>query len=121
MVSDKCFMFVAISLFNIVGFKCIIELFLKACSMASDEQMFYLCRYINHARHHPNLRLMHPVMIGEKLRIGFVALRSIRQDEELFFNYCIKDKDLEWLKTDAKRIASTMQDGTCKVLLFAPY
>jgi len=62
---------------------------------------------------------MHPAMVGEKLRIGFVANKSIQKGEELFFNYCIKDKDLEWLKTDAKKIASTIQDGAYKILLFA--
>jgi len=87
-------------------------------SIALDKQIFKLIRYINHAHHHPNLLLMKPVMI-EKLRIGFVAKRTIQQEEELFFNYYIKDKDIEWLDADAKKIATTLQDGIYKALLHA--
>ena len=77
-----------------------------------------LHRYINHARHNPNLLLKQPVMIGQKLRIGFVAKRTIQREEELFFNYCIKDKEIGWLDADAKKIATTLQDGMYKTSLY---
>jgi len=32
-----------------------------------------------------------------------------------FFNYCVKDKGIEWLKSDAKKIV-TIQDGIYKTL-----
>ncbi|XP_065919567.1 uncharacterized protein [Dysidea avara] len=68
-------------------------------------------RYINHASHHPNLRLMQPVLIGQQLRIGFIALKMIQKGDELFFNYHIKDKDIEWRNADAKKIGTTLQDA----------
>ena len=72
-------------------------------------------RYINHASRHSNLVLMQPVMIGKpphrRLRIGLVAKRHI-EARELFFNYGIwQDKDLPWLKTDAKIIGRTIDNG----------
>ena len=70
-------------------------------------------RYINHASAHYNLVLMKPVMVGdppsERLRIGFVARRYINKGEELFFNYGIKDKQLPWSTTNAKKAATTLQ------------
>ena len=70
-------------------------------------------RYINHARKNCNLTLMPAVMIGEppnsQLKIGFVAKRDIEAGEELFWNYGIKDQDLAWLSTDAKKVMTTIQ------------
>ena len=69
-------------------------------------------RCINHTRRNCNLVLQQPVKIGEPpndhLRIGFVAKRDVKAGEELFFNYGIKDPDLPWLATDAKKIATTL-------------
>ena len=72
-------------------------------------------RYINHARRNPNLLLMQPVMIGKppkrQLRIGLVAKRQIKSGEELFYDYGIKDQQIPWLKSDAKKIATTLDKG----------
>ena len=57
---------------------------------------------------------MQPVLIGQQLRIGFIALKMIQKGDELFFNYHIKDKDIEWRNADAKKIGTTLQDGKCK-------
>ena len=69
-------------------------------------------RYINHASQHCNLTLMPPVMVGEPpnnhLQIGFVAT-SINAGEELFYNYGIKDPEIPWLNTDAKKISTTLK------------
>lgn len=54
---------------------------------------------------------MKPVMIGDKLRIGFVALKAIKKGEELFFDYGIRGEGILWQNTNAKKIATTMQDG----------
>ena len=70
-------------------------------------------RYINHASQNCNLTLMPPVMVGEPpnghLQIGFVATSDIKAGEELFYNYGIKDPELPWLTTNAKKIATTVQ------------
>lgn len=72
-------------------------------------------RYINHARKHPNLLLKQPVMIGkpphQRLRIGLVAKGKINRGEEQFFDYGIRDKDIPWLKADAKLIGTTFHKG----------
>ena len=56
---------------------------------------------------------MKPVMVGdppsERLCIGFVARRYINKGEELFFNYGIKDKQLPWSTTNAKKAATSLQ------------
>ena len=54
---------------------------------------------------------MQPVMIGDKLRIGFVALKAIKKGEELFFDYGIRGKEIQWQNTNAKKIATTLQVG----------
>lgn len=73
-------------------------------------------RYINHARKNCNIALMQPVKIGEppksQLKIGFVALRNIHAGEELFYNYGIRDPDIPWLATDAKKVATTLPQVT---------
>ena len=55
----------------------------------------------------------HFIMVGEslsqRLRIGFVARQSIARGEELFFNYGVKDKNLPWLTTNAKEVATTLK------------
>ena len=72
-------------------------------------------RYINHARRNTNLLLMHPVMIGKppqrRLRVGLVAKCHIKSGEELFYNYGIKDQRIPWLKSDAKKIVTTLDKG----------
>ena len=72
-------------------------------------------RYINHAAKNPNLILKQPLMVGKppnkRLRIGFVAKSAIKKGHELFFDYGIKDKDLPWLTTDAKKVAITLDQG----------
>lgn len=62
-------------------------------------------RYINHACRNTNLLLMKPVMIGGRLRIGFVAKRHIAKGEELFYDYGIRDRDIPWLKSDGRVLA----------------
>lgn len=73
-------------------------------------------RYINHARRNCNLTLMKPVKIGEppnsQLKIGFVAKKNIKAGEELFFNYGIKDPNIEWLSTNAKKMGTSLQELT---------
>ena len=70
-------------------------------------------RCINHTRKNCNLSLMPAVNIGEppksQLKIGFVIKRNIEAGEELFWNYGIKDPDLTWHSTDAKKVATTLQ------------
>ena len=71
-------------------------------------------RYINHAGINTNHQKMPPVMIGSpppkiRLRIGFVAKTHIAKGDELFFNYEVKDQEIEWLKDDAKAIGITLQ------------
>ena len=72
-------------------------------------------RYINHARRHPNLLLMKPVMMGippkRRLRIGLIAKSHFKSGTELFFDYRIKDKDFPWLNSDAKKIGTTIDKG----------
>ena len=69
-------------------------------------------RYINHASVNYNLILMKPVMVGDppsqRLRIGFVARWGIKTGDELFFNYGIRDRELPWLKTNAKKAATKL-------------
>ena len=43
------------------------------------------------------------------LQIGFVATSAIKASEELFHNYGIKNPELLWLNTDAKKISTTLQ------------
>ena len=63
-------------------------------------------RYINHASRNTNLVLMKPVRIGERYRIGFVARYSIQKGDELFYHYGIRDPDIPWLISDARKMAS---------------
>ena len=68
-------------------------------------------RYINHAAKHFNLILKQPLMIKGKLKIGLVARSFIKKGEELFFDYGVRDKDLPWLKTDAREVGVTLDQG----------
>ena len=52
---------------------------------------------------------MPPIMINDRIRIGFVAKKEIKRGEELFFSYGVKDKTLPWLKTDARAAGTTLQ------------
>ena len=65
-------------------------------------------RYINHASKNANLQKMRPVVTGKgkkrKPRVGFTALRHIKEGEELFFDYGIRNKELPWTYTDAKNL-----------------
>jgi len=71
-------------------------------------------RYINHARRNANLKMRPPVTIGEppnnQLHIGLVATRFIKSGMELFFDYGIQG-DFHWLKSDAKKIGVTIEQG----------
>jgi len=68
-------------------------------------------RYINHASKNANLLKMRPVVTQiknrSKLRVGLTAIRHIKKDEELFFDYGIRDKELPWTITDAKNLPGT--------------
>ena len=72
-------------------------------------------RHVNHAWKNPNLILMQPVMIGKppkrRLKIGLVAKYHIKYGEELFYDYGIKDKDIPWIKSDARIIGTTLEKG----------
>ena len=54
---------------------------------------------------------MPPVKIGvspkSQLNIGFAAKTNIQAGEQLFFDYGIKDSDLPWHSTNAKKVATT--------------
>jgi len=39
-----------------------------------------------------------------KLRVGLIAVRNIRKDEELVFEYWIRGKELPWTIADAKKL-----------------
>ena len=69
-------------------------------------------RYINHCSKNCNLVKMQPVMVGEppenRLRIGFCARRRIEKGVELFYDYGIRDKEIPWLISDAKKIGTTI-------------
>ena len=71
-------------------------------------------RYINHARRNPNLKMMQPVTLGKppksQLRIGLVAKNDIKEKQELFFDYGISG-DQPWLRSDAKKIGITLDQG----------
>jgi len=43
-----------------------------------------------------------------QLKIGFVAKREISVEEELFYDFGIKAPDIPWIKTDAKKLATTL-------------
>ena len=66
-------------------------------------------RYINHVRRNCNLPLMPPMKIGlspkSQLKIGFVAKKIFKLG---FFDYGIKDSDLPWISTHAKKVAKTL-------------
>ena len=47
-------------------------------------------RLINHSRKHANILLRKPIEIRSKLRIGFIAKRDIKANEELLFDYDLK-------------------------------
>ena len=71
-------------------------------------------RYINHASRNCNLVKMKPVMVGippnNRLRIGFVAKMAIKKEEELFFDYGVRDPAIPWLVTDAKKVGTTISE-----------
>lgn len=47
-----------------------------------------------------------------RLYIGIVAKCQIIEGQELFFDYGIQGKGIPWLKTDAKKIGITVNQGT---------
>lgn len=57
---------------------------------------------------------MPPIPIGDKmrLRIGFVAKKTIKKHEELFFDYGVRDSTIPWLRSDAKKIATLYSPST---------
>ena len=59
-------------------------------------------RFINHASRNNNISLIKPIRIGERLRIGFVAKCNIRQGDELFYDYGVRDEEIPWLVSNAK-------------------
>jgi len=68
-------------------------------------------RYINHASRNTNLIVMKP-RIGERYRIGFVARHAIQKGNELFYHYGIKDRDIPWLTSDARKMACKTAQNT---------
>ena len=71
-------------------------------------------RYINHASKNANLLKMKPAMVEspsmKRLRIGFVAKSSIKCGDELFYDYGIRDPEILWLSTDAKKVSTTIKE-----------
>jgi len=57
---------------------------------------------------------MQPVTLGKppksQLRIGLVAKNDIKEKQELFFDYGISG-DQPWLRSDAKKIGITLDQG----------
>ena len=47
-------------------------------------------RLINHSKKHANILLRKPIEVRSKLRIGFIAKRDIKANEELLFDYDLK-------------------------------
>ena len=82
-------------------------------------------RYINHARKNYNLVKMQPAMIGkppaiigelpkpEQFKIGFVAEIS-NMGRSNFLTGLRNDPDIPWINTDAKQIATTLQNLRAK-------
>ena len=54
------------------------------------------------------MTLMKPVHIDIQLRIGFVAKSNIKT-EELFYDYGVRDKEIQWLVSNAKAMAKAKQ------------
>lgn len=78
-------------------------------------------RYINHAAKNCNLILKQPLMIKGKLKIGLVARSFIRKGDEIFFDYGIRDKDIPWLKTDAKEVGITIDQGIDTYIILSAF
>ena len=47
-----------------------------------------------------------------QLNIRLVAKTNIQAGEQVFFDYGIKDPDLPWISTHAKKVARTLQTLT---------
>ena len=47
-------------------------------------------RLTNHSKKHANILLRKPIEVRSKLRIGFIAKRDIKANEELLFDYDLK-------------------------------
>lgn len=56
-------------------------------------------RYINHGfSPGANIRLMPPVKISDKWRVGFISTRQIMEGEELLYEYGQQSNAPDWLK-----------------------
>ena len=54
-------------------------------------------RYINHSTDH-NIKPIPPVFVHEKWRIGFLATKDIKPEEELLYDYGVRDDDIPCLR-----------------------
>jgi len=62
----------------------------------ATERYHHPGRYINHVARGPNIKLKGPYYIRKKWRIGFIAIRDIREGEELCYDYI--ERTEEWMK-----------------------
>ena len=56
-------------------------------------------RYLNHGRRsEENIKMFKPLLIRGKWRVGFLALRDIKQGEELCWDYGRQSHPPEWMR-----------------------
>ena len=62
----------------------------KNLAIDATREFTRIGRLVNHAAKNANVKLHNPVKIDGVKRVALVALRDIKENEELFFNYDIR-------------------------------